>query len=255
MLTRDRHELAPKAVACFLRQTYPNKSLLIYDTGKQPLAVNHNDLGLVAHAMDPEKRELPIGSLRNNANRMVNADVIIHWDDDDWSHPQRIAEQVATLTAGHGVDAVGYNEMLFWREPYTVRHPSKMSAAALESGAEYELFEGAAWLYSHARADYALGTSLCYWRKTWETKQFRDDLPKKAGFPYDGTGEDHDWIQGLQIVSHRSVTLQAGASVEPRMIARIHGANSSGQYANLEKSTSWKRVEWMDQKVREWLGQ
>jgi Glycosyl transferase family 2 len=207
MLTADRHELASKAVACFLRQTYKNKALVIYDTGEKPLPVEVGDN--IAHLRAPE-RGLPIGALRNNANRFVGADIIVHWDDDDWSHPNRIAEQVAFLQES-GAQAVGYNELLFWREPQT-------------------------WLYTHTRQDYAAGTSLCYWRKTWEGKQFRDDFPQP-----NGTGEDHEWIQGLTV--HATSGL---VGTHPRIVARIHGRNTSGAYQNIDESTSWTRAEGLD---------
>jgi len=245
MLTADRHELAPQAVACFLRQTYPNKALLIYDTGEKPLSVEVGDS--ICHALAVE-RGLPIGALRNNANRLVSADVIVHWDDDDWSHPNRIAEQVALLQTS-GAACVGYNEMLFWRGPH--------GRATWHEGAQRLVAHdyGEAWLYTNPRSDYALGTSLCYWRKTWEEKPFRDDLPNE-----NGTGEDYQWIQGMKVCGESGLPLitrplnLSGSGREPRMIARIHGGNSSSQYQNIDLSSSWKRVPEWDARVREILG-
>ena len=46
---------------------------------------------------------------------MTTHDILIHWDDDDYSHPNRIAEQVALLKSS-GADVVGFSEMLSWRE-------------------------------------------------------------------------------------------------------------------------------------------
>ncbi len=285
MLTADRHELAPQAVACFLRQTYPNKALLIYDTGEKPLSVEVGDS--ICHALAVE-RGLPIGALRNNANRLVSADVIVHWDDDDWSHPNRIAEQVALLQTS-GAACVGYNEMLFWRGPHgrATWHEGAQRLVAHDYGEAWlyttacvgyneMLFwrgphgratwhEGAqrlvahdygeAWLYTNPRSDYALGTSLCYWRKTWEEKPFRDDLPNE-----NGTGEDYQWIQGMKVCGESGLPLitrplnLSGSGREPRMIARIHGGNSSSQYQNIDLSSSWKRVPEWDARVREILG-
>ena len=42
------------------------------------------------------------------------ADILVHLDDDDYSHPNRIAEQVVLLQSS-GADCVGYREMLFWQ--------------------------------------------------------------------------------------------------------------------------------------------
>ena len=238
MLTRDRHELAPKAVACFMKQTYPNRRLLIYDTGRQGLAVQHD---WIAHARAPRLAACTVGMLRNNANEMVTADIIAHWDDDDYSHPERLTEQVAFLQAS-GADLVGYNEMLFW----DVR---------IDEAAFPPVIDGEAWLYEkRARSDYAIGTSLAYWRKAWEKKQFGNQ-PR----PGLANGEDNDWIKDQRVESMSSFGLDGDSNAAsrwretPRMIARIHGRNTSSQYADLDKSSSWsRRPEW-DERVKEIL--
>ena len=118
MLTADRPELAKRAVECFRRQTYPNKTLLIYDTGTDDAEDCPADYPLIIWIPE-EARRRTIGELRNAANSHIEgvevhlesgttkdcgavgiihwADIIIHWDDDDYSHPNRIAEQVALL--------------------------------------------------------------------------------------------------------------------------------------------------------------
>ena len=236
--------MAARAVRSFRAQTYANKRLLIYDNGKdaarpEEILDNETYFGCFWNA---HRGMLTIGQLRHEANGHAFAShfhpkILIHWDDDDYSHPARIAEQVALLQAS-GADAVGYREMLFWRT----------TSVCLE-GAVTEMHQpvNEAWLYSHHRADHALGTSLCYWRRTWERKPFAD-LPKGPG----GTGEDHQWREGLKVVSQ---TALGGPSLSdddaPRMIASIHGGNSSKAY-DLETliargSKEWRRVpEWDD---------
>lgn len=215
MLTADRHELASKAVACFLRQSYPNKALLIYDTGLVPLTVVAPGVAhACAKAWDGNNVKVPIGALRNNANGMVNADVICHWDDDDWSHPDRLAEQVGMLYVT-GAQVVGYDRMLFD-------------------------LKGEAWMYANDQPHdrHALGTSLCYWRQTFCLKQFKDN---------ENTGEDATWLDGL--------TLRTGPAFsenQPRMIARIHGANT-GKYERLDECDQWVRVPEWDARVKEIL--
>jgi len=185
--------------------------------------------------------------------------VIIHWDSDDWSHPERIAEQVAFLQAS-GKEAVGYREMLFWRETKQV----------LGAGVEYSqtapprslgslaLKDGEAWLYSNGNPGYCLGTSLCYWRRVWEKRPF-EDLAH---------GEDYAWLKGVDSlgISSRSKRSRImcdsfggdgpdGSIVvkdgQPRMIASIHGGNTSPAYQHLEacekQGEKWKRVpQWDD---------
>ena len=257
MLTRDRPAMAKRAVESFRAQTYGNKSLLIWDTGPDHevrwLAREFRVAKESIHHVE-DVPDFSIGELRNRANDWPHAreaDIIVHWDDDDWSHPNRIAEQVALLQSS-GADAVGYREMLFWRDIQLSEHDVYGDGG--DPSRPCDVIEEA-WLYSHSRPDYALGTSLCYWRKTWERKPF-PDLPKGPG----ATGEDHEWQQQLRVVSKsacKNNNLVAGfrtitavsEDFAPRMIASIHGGNSSKAYdieALLAKGNKqWRRTpEW-----------
>ena len=235
MLTRDRPQMAARAVRSFRAQVYENKRIFILDTSVSDFEIyfdghlQMSEFPYVTGATQPNSEEclwapfdsgLTIGALRNYANQYAKsrtgADIFVHWDDDDWSHPNRIAEQVALLQQS-GWDAVGYRDMLFWREP--TRPALEVDAPPTEdySGASY----GAAWLYNGATPNYALGTSLCYWRRTWEQRP--------------GWGTERDGL--------------------PRMIASIHAGNTSTGY-DLERhvamgSQQWKRVPTCDEYCRE----
>jgi hypothetical protein len=163
---------------------------------------------------------MTVGALRNEANRLTDeGEVLVHWDSDDVSHERRIEEQVALLQAS-GADAVGYSDMLFWRGPQLYKP------------------DGEAWLYLGPQK--ALGTSLCYWRKTWEHKPFPDQ--PRRGF---ASGEDTDWIKGLNLATASSLFFPGETSNTPRMIASIHSDNTSGSYRLMEHSDSWRRIpEW-----------
>lgn len=237
MLTADRPAMARRAVECFRAQTYENKYLLAWDSGSVPA-------GIEAHDDELWIRETPcsatIGNLRNSANRVAFGGseniVLVNWDDDDWSHPNRIAEQVALLQWSRA-DVVGYNEMLFWRE------------AEAPGSARVELNSGEAWLYSNPEPNYCLGTSLCYWREAWERK------------PFDATsqGEDTRFISGLKSLGVSSLewkqhlvdgmpfetVIQNDPKGEPRMVASIHAGNTSNAYKSFAGKSEWRRVpEW-----------
>lgn len=220
MLTRDRPAMARRAVECFRRQTYPesHRALFILDNGaKSTLGLPYGER-LVTSMWVPDQAGKTIGFLRNGAIRSaigwLNFDVIVTMDDDDWSHPNRIAEQVKLLEES-GAEAVGYHEMIFWRTP-----------------------QAEAWLWSH-RPPYAAGTSLCYWRRTWERRPFPDE-PKAPG----SSGEDHLWQKGVALVSESSVKLDG-----PRMIAAIHPGNSSKSY-DIETLVARGAKEWI--RVPKW---
>ena len=266
MLTADRPELARRAVECFRRQTYQRKYLAVWDSGVKASSIEAGDDELWIRETPSGE---PIGTLRNSLVRVCGpADIIVHLDDDDWSHPNRIAEQVALLQSS-GADCVGYREMLFWRSASGPTDVDPMERAM-------PVHPGEAWLYSNANPGYTLGTSLCYWRKTWERKPF----------PATNVGEDLQFCTGLKCVGtpsiiqdgwpmhfgwrggHRSAEEAAKhgdvssyepqglisaawadslPKAEPRMIARIHAGNTSTAYdpAKMAKNSEWKRVpEW-----------
>jgi len=157
-LTADRQQYTDRAVACFLAQTYSEKRLLIWDTGKIPYRPTSNDFakGLIVRG-----EAATIGALRNQAAGYLreSTDIIAHWDSDDWSAPERLSDQIKALD---GREVVGYNEMLFWNSQTQK-----------------------AYLYTNTLRGYCIGTSLCYWRKTWE----------KTPFDETSAGEDDRWVK------------------------------------------------------------
>lgn len=251
MLTANRPELAKRAVAAFRAQTYQNKRLVVLNSGQIDLTLTSAMRGEFTAHVPNTSQVWTIGALRNAgailARAQFDADIICHWDDDDWSHPNRIAEQVALLQAT-GADCVGYNEMLFWDQRGGVGWPHIHLNGDECPGCEYRQ----AWRYSNPNPRYALGTSLCYWRRVWEARPF-PDLHH---------GEDTEWIRGLNCVGMSGLQVQFSLTVptSPRMIARIHSGNSSSAYDPIEMARhnvlprserQWSRVPEWDQVCRE----
>ena len=227
MLTERRLAMAERAVRAFWEQTYANKQLLVIDSGAIPSAFIDSPC---VHRLHHLRDDLSIGELRNFACRsgsepLQPAEIFIHWDDDDVSHPTRIAEQVAHLQSS-GADVVGYNELLFAREVYRGLYEQRLPEA---------------WLWKNAIGH--AGSSFCYWRTTWEKKPF-PDLPK----PDRGSGEDFQWVQGLKYEarSGAGVLDEDGAVlVEPALLCSIHGGNVTPYSEIIVKSDNWRRVpEW-----------
>lgn len=242
-LTADRPEMTRQAVECFRAQTYPAKKLLIYNSGES----DEIDCGCGTecfHVLHTFPEPQTIGHLRNLANSFRTeyghdqSDIVIHFDSDDYSHPNRIAEQVALLQSSGG-QCVGYNSMLFWDEP---RWIGKVSGCQL-CGSTPCICEGEAWLYTHPSPRYALGTSLCYWRSAWEAH------------PFEATshGEDRRFLRALGdgVVSTSSL-IGSIADHAPRMVARIHGGNT-GAYQReqrLSSTSCWQRAAGADEFCR-----
>lgn len=261
MLTRDRPELAKRAVECFRAQTYPNKRLMIFNTGHNgPLISDAEalDVGSQIHEPCVIGAFESIGELRNeaiSATEEMGAEIVIHWDDDDWSHPNRITEQAALLQSS-GADCVGYREMLFWRDG------RELIPHGLDS------LNGCAYLYSNPDPTYCLGTSLCYWRKTWE----RNPFSERNGPNPRTRGEDREFLRGINSAGQTSLPLEfCGSKIPgsqqwlknpcaehevhqqvPRMIARIHAGNAQHyQEAWSGTSHSWRRAAEWDERCHE----
>jgi hypothetical protein len=236
MLTKDRSQMAARAVRAFREQTYENRLLLMFDTAakRSPLADKFPGMMYWQHRPEWSTSAETIGNLRNVAIELTKSDILIHWDDDDVSHPNRIAEQVAHLQSS-GADVVGYSELLFWREGKAQPHLDLSSAN-----------NGEAWLYKAPHGT-APGTSLCYKRSTWERKPF-SDLPRIIAGKNVGDSEDVAWLRGLNLATVPS--LYPNALCEPRLIASIHGGNTM-PYDDLESSTSWRRTPQFDSFCRE----
>jgi glycosyltransferase involved in cell wall biosynthesis len=223
MVTADRPQLAKRAITSFRAQTYENKLLVAYDTSEKYMALvdvssGNETLQSIPMQVNAARNGRTIGMLRNAANAYaLSTEIICHWDDDDWSRPNRIAEQVALLQSS-GADIVGYNRMLFWREQ-----------------------RGEAWIYTGE----ILGTSLCYWRETWEQTPFR---------AHGHQNEDFGFVMDVRSCGGKVVAVDSvGCGCEPRMIARIHSGNAGNPaYGTLESHPHhWQRAADFDRFCKE----
>ena len=171
MLADGRQAMVERAVHSYLgshsdlrSRLYPHAgqpALLIFDTGTPHLPTISCG-NVIVHVKAERLAGDCIGTLRNHAAELArSADILIHWDSDDWSHPARLAEQVEAL---QGYRVTGYHSMLFWDE--TKRQCFRYKGAP----------------------NFLIGTSLCYWRETW----------KATPFPELNAGEDTAWQKGLR---------------------------------------------------------
>lgn len=141
MPTRNRRQFIPQAIQSFLSQDYPHKELVVVDDGEDRI---HDLLPNGARIVYLPLSDAPrtIAAKRNMACSHARGEIIMHWDDDDWSAPGRMSEQVARLIKTEA-SVVGYHSMPFVDEE-----------------------QRRAWKYSGAR-HYAIGTSLCYLHSYW----------------------------------------------------------------------------------------
>src|SRR5262249_34837851 len=112
-----------------------------------------------------------IGDKRNYALSLARGYYVAHWDDDDWSAPDRLLDQVTRLGAS-GLGVTGYYEIDFT--------------------------DGVNWWRYEGSREKAPGSSLLY-RKEWALQH---------KFPYIQLGEDGEFIKEArsqeQLVTERA---------------------------------------------------
>ncbi len=104
MVTYDRLALAKRSIRSWAAQSWGQRELVIVTDGtsrfRDALARYAADLGLdrvrLVHAEGPD---LTLGALRNRSLEEAKGDWVCQWDDDDFSHPERLATQAALMAA------------------------------------------------------------------------------------------------------------------------------------------------------------
>ena len=169
-LTRNRRTWLPKAIACFQSQTHRNAELLILADGEDVRDLVPDDARIrLIHLEGP----IGIGDKRNFGCLRAAGGAIAHWDDDDHSAPERLADQLRRL-AESGKSVTGYRSMRF------------------TDGERW-------WMYAGA-VNYALGTSLFYRTEWWRSNRFASVQ----------VGEDNQFVANAS-AQRELVTADAGS--------------------------------------------
>lgn len=186
-LTKDRRQWLPKAIECFQAQTYPNRELLIVADGDDVTDLVPNDTRIRLLRITSG---FLIGAKRNFGVGRALGDIVAHWDDDDYSAPGRLADQVNRMQS-ENKSVTGYHTMRFT--------------------------DGTKWWLYRGQPYFALGTSLCY-RKQWALGH---------PFPERQVGEDNEF-GGAAHKSGQLVSVTAGETpADELMHACVHDGNTS----------------------------
>jgi glycosyltransferase involved in cell wall biosynthesis len=129
MVTYDRLALAKRAIRSFARQSYPHRELLIVTDGEErfrraleryvaALGVDAVRFVVVDGERDGERNTL--GSLRNVSMEAAGGDVVCQWDDDDVSHPERLATQAAFMLGRNAAACLLTDHLQFIEEQRTL---------------------------------------------------------------------------------------------------------------------------------------
>lgn len=182
MPTYNRRAFMRAAIACWELQNYKNKELIIVDDGQQDISDLVPKGRRVRYVKLDEK--LTTGQKRNVCCELAKGQLICHFDDDDYSTPDRISDQVRRLTET-GKHITGYSMLLFW-----------------------DTLTGTVKRFSAGQPGYIVGTSFMYTKSLWQQIKFED----KQQFT------DNEFLQkiGLNNV--------AASYECTKMVARIHDA-------------------------------
>lgn len=185
--TADRAKYLPLALACFARQPYLPRTLVVLDNGVNPVeSLLSGMVGDIQYVrVPPDINKLNHGQAMNACCEFANQhDVIFTWDDDDWSSPERMQDQIDRLLES-GKSVTGYSNILFYN---------------MQDGKTYK------YLYN-GPGMYASGTTQCFTRDFW----------KRNPFPNKPKGADGDFSKAA--FRHGQLISVPGVGM---MVARSH---------------------------------
>lgn len=144
--TESRAGFFRAALDCFLKQSYPNKELIIVsDAYKRFTESRESNIRFYV-----EKSLMNLGAKRNYINGLALGPFIAHWDDDDYSAPDRLEDQMARL-AETRKPITGYAPLLYW-----------------------DMVSNNAKTFEQIGGGYVCGNSLLYRIEVWHLYPFPD---------------------------------------------------------------------------------
>lgn len=114
MVTVGRPDKIRRSIQCYRRQLYPNKELVILSQADDCVNKELCKLAVEDIHFFTAPKTLSLGGMRNLSVELTQGEIICLWDDDDLSHPFRLARQFNALA--DGVSASAYQEHLKWFE-------------------------------------------------------------------------------------------------------------------------------------------
>jgi glycosyltransferase involved in cell wall biosynthesis len=142
MITDDRLGKFTQSFACYCNQEYIEKELVVITSGSDEYVEGlrrtigeRSDVSVV-----PVRGHFTLGALRQFSVQHASGPLICQWDDDDYSHPKRLSQQIGAMKeagarASYLVDNLHYfsdTKKLYWcdwsQSPVHVGHPGTLLA-------------------------------------------------------------------------------------------------------------------------------
>lgn len=113
-----RFDAFRRSVADYCRQTHPRRELVVVLDRGDPAAREAVLAHVASLARDDVRvvepaEKLTLGALRNVSVARSRGEVLCHWDDDDWFHPDRVRAELAELSRT-GAQALVLEDVLLY---------------------------------------------------------------------------------------------------------------------------------------------
>lgn len=116
-VTNNRPLLLQRSIACFERQEYPNKELVVSypkaDMNTKNVIDQIESLSDIKIVRIERSEEDNLGQARNHAVSAANGDFVCIWDDDDWYNHDRLEVQYNVIKDGPFKASVIMNILLY----------------------------------------------------------------------------------------------------------------------------------------------
>jgi glycosyltransferase involved in cell wall biosynthesis len=186
--TYNRAKYLPTAIRCFTQQTYTPVELIIVDDSTEGQNAIPADGRIRYIHLD---KRTPTGTKRNIGAEAAEGDIIANLDDDDWSSPHRIEDEVQRLLKT-GKAVTGYNASILYDEV-------TKGFYKIPGGPPY----------------FASGSSQLYMRSWWDLHPYPD-----CSF-----GEDSVFSRTARLADELAI-----AEPGEMLIVRRHATNTSDVY-------------------------
>lgn len=185
------HELVKIAIASYMTQAYVGRlELVIVDNNDTALLDAEEIENLPEDIVYVRSGRMSVGALRNIGTTHASGEICITWDEDDWSHPERVMSQVDRFI-DTGKAVTGFHNLLYYD---------------MATGGTYKYLNSPT---GHKVPPYCIGTSQAYLKSWWEQHPFVDVGIEDAPFNEAALAKDQlDSVDGEQL-----------------LVARVHSKN------------------------------
>jgi glycosyltransferase involved in cell wall biosynthesis len=157
MPTYNRRDFFPRAMKCFLSQDYPNLELVVLDDGEDSIKNLLPDNPRIKHYHELPKKNH--GQKMNRCFELMQGEIGIVFDDDDWYPANRISRQIIPMIENPALEITGTTTLYYYvhgtNKAYQYSSPSSI-----------------AWL-----------ASIAVRKSTWERHHF-DAIPGGADYNF-----------------------------------------------------------------------